>query len=368
MSKIYAVFVSVIMVTVVHCQFLIKQSDEPLVNDTPIIGVLSQEISYHLNSKWPGEFKSYIAASYVKFIEGGGGRVVPIWIDRPKSYYEGIMSKLNGVLLPGGATWFNQTNGYSGAGRYIYDIAMEMNDRNEYMPIFGTCLGFELLSYLSANGREHREDCYSERQPLALEFEEDFRNSKLFGSTPEDIINILSTEPVTPNFHQFCVTKENLTAFGIDKEWKVLSENNDFNGQRFISSFEHTRYPFYGVQFHPEKNIYEWIINRNISHTSNAIKAAQYFAYFFVDEARKSLHSFESVDEENSMLIYNFPTNFTALVKSAYEQCYLFYDTTDYKEIGNESSDEPKNACPRTSKFSGLTATIIAISYIIVTY
>lgn len=97
-------------------------------------------------------------------------------IDRPKTYYENIMSKLNGVLLPGGATWFNQTNGYSEAGRYIYDIAMEMNDRNEYMPIFGTCLGFELLTYLSANGREHREDCYSERQPLALEFEEGWDN------------------------------------------------------------------------------------------------------------------------------------------------------------------------------------------------
>lgn len=74
--------------------------------------------------------------------------------------------------MPGGATWFNQTNGYSEAGRHIYDIAIEMNNRGEYMPIFGTCLGFELLSYLSANGQEHREDCYSERQPLALEFED----------------------------------------------------------------------------------------------------------------------------------------------------------------------------------------------------
>lgn len=94
------------------------------------------------------------------------------------------MSKLNGILLPGGATWFNQTNGYSEAGRYIYDIAMAMNDREEHMPIFGTCLGFELLTYLSANGQEHREDCYSERQPLALEFEEGLCCSYLYGSLP----------------------------------------------------------------------------------------------------------------------------------------------------------------------------------------
>lgn len=48
-------------------------------NDAPIIGVLAQEISYRLNQHWPGKYKSYIAASYIKFLEGGGARVVPIW-------------------------------------------------------------------------------------------------------------------------------------------------------------------------------------------------------------------------------------------------------------------------------------------------
>lgn len=49
------------------------------INDEPMIGVLSQEISYYLDGKYPGEYNSYIAASYVKFVEGGGARVVPIW-------------------------------------------------------------------------------------------------------------------------------------------------------------------------------------------------------------------------------------------------------------------------------------------------
>lgn len=49
------------------------------INDDPMIGVLSQEISYYLDGKYPGQYNSYIAASYVKFVEGGGARVVPIW-------------------------------------------------------------------------------------------------------------------------------------------------------------------------------------------------------------------------------------------------------------------------------------------------
>lgn len=47
--------------------------------DTPIIGILAQEIAWHLDRHWPGKFESYIAASYVKFVEGGGARPVPIW-------------------------------------------------------------------------------------------------------------------------------------------------------------------------------------------------------------------------------------------------------------------------------------------------
>lgn len=47
--------------------------------DAPIIGVLAQEISWRFNLMWPGVYESYIAASYIKFVEGGGARAVPLW-------------------------------------------------------------------------------------------------------------------------------------------------------------------------------------------------------------------------------------------------------------------------------------------------
>ena len=59
-----------------------KSSDiflAPAINNEPIIGVLSQEMSFHLRSKYADQYHSYIAASYVKFVEGGGARVVPVW-------------------------------------------------------------------------------------------------------------------------------------------------------------------------------------------------------------------------------------------------------------------------------------------------
>lgn len=66
------------------------------VNEYPIIGILAQEQSFALEQRYPGQYKSFIAASYVKFLEGGGARVVPIWINKKKSYYRNIMKKING--------------------------------------------------------------------------------------------------------------------------------------------------------------------------------------------------------------------------------------------------------------------------------
>ncbi|GBN69157.1 hypothetical protein AVEN_48325-1 [Araneus ventricosus] len=44
-------------------------------NDRPIIGVVTEEI----NSTTVPQAISYMLASYVKFLESAGARVVPIW-------------------------------------------------------------------------------------------------------------------------------------------------------------------------------------------------------------------------------------------------------------------------------------------------
>lgn len=82
-----------------------------------------------------------------------------------------------------------------------------MNDRGEYFPIWGTCLGFELLTYVAADGVEHRADCASSNQALPLVFKADYKSSRLFANAPESVLRILESEPVTANFHQFCVTE-----------------------------------------------------------------------------------------------------------------------------------------------------------------
>jgi gamma-glutamyl hydrolase len=76
--------------------------------------------------------------------------------------------------------------------------------------------------------------------------------------------------------------------------------------------------------------LYEWVPNKNIPHTPNAVKASQYYAQFFVNECRKNPNRFENVSEINNYVMYNFQPSFTGVKGSAFNQCYLFTKDAAY--------------------------------------
>lgn len=70
------------MFTLVHPMEMVSvpsNNNQKIENDRPIIGVLAQEIAWKMEEEWSDTYNSYIAASYIKFVEGGGARAVPIW-------------------------------------------------------------------------------------------------------------------------------------------------------------------------------------------------------------------------------------------------------------------------------------------------
>jgi gamma-glutamyl hydrolase len=107
--------------------------------------------------------------------------------------------------------------------------------------------------------------------------------------------------------------------------FQVLSTNiAPSNGAVFVSTMEAYSYPFYGTQWHPEKNNFEWSQSEdytNIPHSYNAIRASQATANFLIQEARKSSHIFP--EEEQVKLIYSAPLLYTG-PDWIYEQVYAF--------------------------------------------
>jgi hypothetical protein len=68
-------------------------------NTRPIIGILTQPAPSSMH-KPPGT--TYLAASYVKYVESTGAQVVPILMNQTIDYYLHLFNSLNGVLFPGG--------------------------------------------------------------------------------------------------------------------------------------------------------------------------------------------------------------------------------------------------------------------------
>jgi gamma-glutamyl hydrolase len=75
-------------------------------------------------------------AAYVKFMEAAGARVVPLILGEAEEVTLEKISKLDGVLFPGG------DGDYIEMGGKIIRKIMEYNDDGHFYPVWGTCLGF----------------------------------------------------------------------------------------------------------------------------------------------------------------------------------------------------------------------------------
>ncbi|KAK9501321.1 hypothetical protein O3M35_012057 [Rhynocoris fuscipes] len=286
-------------------------------NERPIIGVLTQEQD-------PPDNGSYIPASYIKAVESAGARAVPIFIDKPEEYYRDMVMSLNGIVYPGGDVNLTATTGFARAAKIIFELATELNEKGDNYPILGVCQGMQILAVFTNNDKDLLRACPGmENKALPIRFKPGYRRSSLYGTSSRKDTVILSKMNSTANHHDWCITEKNLTAFGLDKYWRVLSVNHDGAGEEFVSSMQAYKYPFVGVQFHPEKVEYEWSITQNNPHYPDAIKANRLFYDWLVMEARRNDHQFNDTLKETKSLIYNYQPVFTGDA-SNFSQTYIF--------------------------------------------
>uniref|UniRef100_A0A146L944 folate gamma-glutamyl hydrolase n=1 Tax=Lygus hesperus TaxID=30085 RepID=A0A146L944_LYGHE len=277
----------ILFVIVPPFYFLVSPPRQPapsLSNKRPVIGVLLQKDGKH------GTYVVY--SNYVKALEGSGAKVVPVWINEDTRYYQGIISSINGLVFPGGSADLLDPTDIGAAGQILFDLAAKLNDEGVHFPILGVCQGFQLLATASARQKILVSCNGTIKDNLPVKFIEDPHQSYLFRSAPHQVVEILTNEAITPNIHGLCVTRGNLNRLGLSTTWKVLSIDFTKNGSEYVTSMEHTRYPFAGVQFHPEKSMYD--LSENSRYVSNytAVFANRWFYDWLVMEARMNSNAF----------------------------------------------------------------------------
>lgn len=304
-------------------------SKAAFVNDRPVIGILSMPNSEPAPY---ASYTSYFPASYVKWLESAGARVVPLLYNVSADDTRAVLRSINGALFTGGGSDFTNADGsltaFAATAQVIYNESVEAWSRGEAFPLWGTCQGHELISFLASgpNISILTGGFDSENLTLPLSYTADAPASRLYGSLPPDISAIFSAEPVTMNNHHMGVRPADFATMpSLAGSFTVLSTNVDRAGRPFVSSMEgRGGLPIFTTQYHPEKVQFEWRPDEVINHSFDSILANHWLSLFFVNQTRQNHRSFPSPADEAAALIYNYNPAYTGLVDPSFVQSYLF--------------------------------------------
>ena len=80
--------------------------------------------------------------------------------------------------------------------------------------------------------------------------------------------------------------------------FEATSVSYDNNGKVFVASMEAYKYPFYGIQWHPEKALFSFYPDSKIQHDRRTNEMMRYYADFMADECRNNMNKFPTYDDE----------------------------------------------------------------------
>jgi gamma-glutamyl hydrolase len=276
-----------------------------------------------------------LASRYVKWIEAAGARVVPVLYNQSESQLSNIFDQLSGLVFPGGHIGTHGT-AYGNASWYLMKEAQAVNDNGDHFPMWGTCMGFQQIVQFGSGQIEPsviQKTSGTEDLLVAVNFTDfGISSSRIMGNASASVKHTLRTQPVTINLHHYSAYTSTVENPGskLHEFFSVVANNYDSQGTKFVSMIEARKYPFYGTQFHGEKNAYEWSQGwekndtAKEAHGAGAVEAMQYLGSFFVDSARQSSHVWND-QAPVAPLIYAFDPISTASSSSdKWDLTYVF--------------------------------------------
>ena len=256
-----------------------------------IVGIMTQplpqKLKNYFHQKFPlqSSFEDllvFFPTSYSKWIKQENVMLVPINFRAPREILENQLNRISGLLLPGGknpilitendsqSTLLSHvshvTQHKSAFGNIATHAIKFLKKRQQQekikIPIFGTCLGFELLLVESGFPNpiftEVDNFKHSNKIILANKNKDDISPS-LFDGTKIEIFEKSVSFYFNHRWAMLKSTYEN-TSNPIFDDFEVLAYSTKDKGLEkltFVAAIQHRKFPIYGVQFHPEKNEFE---------------------------------------------------------------------------------------------------------------
>ncbi|XP_011620471.1 gamma-glutamyl hydrolase 2 isoform X3 [Amborella trichopoda] len=243
---------------------------DPALYYQPVIGILTHPGDGASGRLMNGSHVSYIAASYVKFCEAAGARVIPLIYNERREVLLEKLNLVNGMLLTGG--WCKRGLYYDTV-EMIFKHVLERNDAGDHFPLVAICLNFELISIIVSQDRSIFERYSALDLPSTLQFKQNIElNNTVFRRFSSELLKKVSTECLIMQSHR--------------------------------------------------KNAFEWGLP-NIPHSEDAVQVTQHVANFFISEARKSSNRPPTTRVLDN-LIYNHSPTYCGKAGKGYDEVYLF--------------------------------------------
>jgi gamma-glutamyl hydrolase len=225
-----------------------------------VIGIIT--IPYDISS-------SYISNEHLDLLKYYKLKIYPIPFNT--TYYNYYFERINGLYIPSGIISKgkidikynnNDTQTLLKTCKEFIKLAIQSCNNNISFPIWGTCLGMELMiQAIDKNINLTRVYAYPDYMLPFNPTKEGMLYSKIIKNMNEDILQSWMTKEIQTHNHGKGITptlfrkSNNLTNI-----FNIITTNDDKNNRKFVSLIEGKKYPFYGVQWHPELSKKTFII------------------------------------------------------------------------------------------------------------
>jgi len=225
----------------------------------------------------PVNTRDYMVA-YEEWVEQFGAQAVVI--SEEQGDVDAVFDA-DAMILPGGPTMV-----MSDWLRRVLDRAVQVNARGRYFPVWGTCLGFQMLIEFvgGIDAIEHNQWADFDH-PSNIEFTA-AAPGRLFAGANESLKQwFISAHADYENHHDGIAPASFASNPRLSDFFNLLATGADRKGNPFVAAVEGRHLPFYGIQFHPEKTPFS--VSDHVPVSPQAYAVSHYLASFVVSEAKR---------------------------------------------------------------------------------
>ncbi len=200
---------------------------------------------------------SYISSEHLKWMKKNNVEtlIIPYNTNNLEYYFD----RVHAIYLPSGGAFAGTQMEYYRTCKKLVLMAMKANDNGYYFPVWGCCMGFQQMLIIAdgkddVNGLLTKFDSF-ENYFTNIQITNDGSHSRIINGIDKHTYKNITKNKSTLNNHMLGISPKKFNKkYLLSQFYKIVGTSKDRKGKEFVAIIESYHYPFYAVQWHPERN------------------------------------------------------------------------------------------------------------------